>query len=274
MEGAAPGGGSRGGAGGAETGRAQVGEGEDGGGAAAPPLAPPLLRPPLPLLGILTHPAVGAWVGPRTVVAAVPVVGGVSGDGGRSRARSRDSGRGVGGVFVAFEVWRLNLSRKRQKEEKNHLVFRKQPAKEVNWTRRAETEASWRLPERLRIPPRPVCSAGEAIKEPRPLRITPPFPDGAAWRTQTLLLRHLCAPELPGLRDSVCGNQPAPMHSLHLRLPTFPLPPPPPFSHQLNGFSTFQLQHPPAWKANKARVCVCVAADMPRRCVSPLSTGR
>lgn len=153
MEGAAPGGGSRGGAGGPETGRAQVGEGEDGGGAAAPPLAPPLLRPPLPLLSLLTHPAVGALllprVGPRTVVvvvAAVPVVGGVSGDGGRSRARSRDCGRGVGGVFVAFEVRRLNLSRKRQKErKKNQLVFQKQPAKEVNWIRRAEIKASWRL---------------------------------------------------------------------------------------------------------------------------------
>lgn len=149
MEGAAPGRGSRGGAGGPETGRAQVGEGEDGGGAAAPPLAPPLLRPPLPLLGILAHPAVGALllprVGPRTVVvvvvvAAVPVVGGVSGDGGRSRAGSRDCGRGVGGVFVPFEVRRLNLSRKRQKEEeeeeKNHLVFQKQPAKEVNWIKK------------------------------------------------------------------------------------------------------------------------------------------
>lgn len=120
MEGAAPGGGSRRGAGGAETGRAQVGEGEDGGGAAAPPLVPPLFRPPLPLLSIVTHPAVGVLllpqVGPCTlvvvVVAAVPVVGGVSGDGGRSRAWSRDC---VECRVWSFEVWSLNLSRKRQK---------------------------------------------------------------------------------------------------------------------------------------------------------------
>lgn len=49
------------------------------------------------------------------VVAAVPVGGSISGDGGRSRARSCDCGWRAGGVFVAFEAWSLNLSRKRKK---------------------------------------------------------------------------------------------------------------------------------------------------------------
>lgn len=165
MEGAAPGGGSRGGAGGPETGRAQVGEGEERGGAAAPPLAPPLLRPPLPLLGILAHPAVGAlllpWVGPRTVVvvvvAAVPVVGGVSGDGGRSRARSPDCGRGVGGVFVAFEVRRLNLSRKRQKEEEED---------EKKSSRISKTTCEGGELDQEGLKPRPPGGSGEVADPP------------------------------------------------------------------------------------------------------------
>lgn len=87
------GGGSRGGAGGSETGRAQVGQREHGTGAVAPPLGPPLLCPPPPLLSVVIHhgvAAVGVLVVPElgphsmVVVAAVPVVAGTSGDGGRS----------------------------------------------------------------------------------------------------------------------------------------------------------------------------------------------
>lgn len=88
------GGGSRGGAGGSETGRAQVGQREQGTGAVVPPLGPPLLGPPLPLLSVIMHHGAGAVgvlvvpdLGARTMVVVatvVPVVGGISGDGGRS----------------------------------------------------------------------------------------------------------------------------------------------------------------------------------------------
>lgn len=52
--------------------------------------------------------------------------------------------------------------------------------------------------------------------------------------------------------ESVCGNQ-ACANSQFAPPPPPPPPPSPPAPHQLNGFSTFQLQHPPAVKANKAR---------------------
>lgn len=72
-----PRGGAGRGAGGTEAGRAQVGEGEHGAGAGAPPGAPPLL-------GIFKHRGAGAVGVLMEVVAAVPVGGSVSGDGGRS----------------------------------------------------------------------------------------------------------------------------------------------------------------------------------------------
>lgn len=72
------GGGSRRGAGGTEAGRAQVGQGEHGAGAVAPPLGPPLL------LSIFRHRGAGAVGVLMELVAAVPVGGRVSGDGGRS----------------------------------------------------------------------------------------------------------------------------------------------------------------------------------------------
>lgn len=78
------GGGSRRGAGGTEAGRAQVGQREHGAGPVAPPLGPPLVRPALPLLGIFKRRGAGAVGVLMVVVAAVPVGGGIPGDGRRS----------------------------------------------------------------------------------------------------------------------------------------------------------------------------------------------
>lgn len=76
----------------------------------APPLGPPLV------LSVFTPRGTGAVGVLMEVVAAVPVGGGVPGDGGRSRARSCDRGWRAGGLFVAFEAWSLNLSRKTESQ--------------------------------------------------------------------------------------------------------------------------------------------------------------
>lgn len=119
------GGRARGGACGVRAACAQVGQREKGAGPVAPPLVPPavwvaLVTPLLLLFRLLAGQGVGVPLHPQAgrdpvMLAAGPVAGGTTGEGGRSRGGSGDCGGYVAGVVLVFEVGALDLTRKKRK---------------------------------------------------------------------------------------------------------------------------------------------------------------